>query len=878
MLIKKNMKKLLYVLALFAVTFATAQDFSETVGSYLNDNRSELGLQSQDVVEFSINSNSYSKSMNLDNVYVNQMHQGIEIFNSTSSFAIKNSAVVNANLRFTENVEQKVNTTTPSNTATTAISNAASAIGIQGPMNLELLETVGTNSFVFSNGNISLENIPVKLVYQSTESNTLRLAWDLSIALLDGSHYYSLRIDAVTGALIDTIDWNLTCNFGEAPHSHDNNNLGQSILFPETAAMNFSAVSGPEYRVFPIPAESPNHGPDVLVLNPANPIASPFGWHDNDGIVGGDFTYTRGNNVHAQEDINGNNGSGAAPDGGADLHFDFPFDFTMSPAAYLDASTTNLFYMNNIMHDVYYQYGFDESSGNFQSNNYGNGGAGIDYVQADAQDGSGTNNANFATPPDGSRPRMQMFLWSAATGPIADILTINNGPLAGIYSGVPAGFGGSIVGLTLTEDLVLVEDDNAGVSTDPNDACDTITNGGALSGKIAVIRRGECEFGFKSLAAQNEGAIAVIMVNNVAGAPIVMGGGAVGGSVTIPLFMVSNVDGEAIIAELSSPAVVNGTINGTNIDPDRDGDLDNGIVGHEYGHGVSNRLTGGPANTGCLNNAEQMGEGWSDWLGMMITIEPGDQGADARGIGTFAIGQPITGGGIRPRPYSTDLTVNELDYSDLAALASDPFPHATGHLFATMIWDLTWDLIDANGGTIGDVYTGTSGNNIAMQLVLDGMKLQPCNPGFVDGRDAILLADRLSNGGANQCLIWETFARRGVGLNADQGSSFVRGDETISYDVPTTPGCLILGVTDRNFDNNFSIYPNPSNGNINVRSVVDAGDVNISIIDLNGRTVFTQNVELHNAVNINVENLNTGVYIIRINGDNYTHTAKLIIR
>ena len=114
MLIKNNMKKLLYVLALFAVTFATAQNFSETVGSYLNNNRSELGLQSQDVAEFSINSNSFSKSMNLDNVYVNQMHQGIEIFNSTSSFAIKNGTVVNANLRFTENVEQKVNATTPS--------------------------------------------------------------------------------------------------------------------------------------------------------------------------------------------------------------------------------------------------------------------------------------------------------------------------------------------------------------------------------------------------------------------------------------------------------------------------------------------------------------------------------------------------------------------------------------------------------------------------------------------------------------------------------------------------------------------------------------------------------------------------------------------
>ncbi|MFT5648502.1 MAG: extracellular elastinolytic metalloproteinase, partial [Aureispira sp.] len=108
------MKKLLYVLAFFTVTIATAQDFSESVSTYLNNNRSELGLQSQDVAEFAVKSNSYSQSMDLENVYVNQTHRGIEIFNSTSSFAIKNGTVVNANLSFTNDIVQKVNTNVPS--------------------------------------------------------------------------------------------------------------------------------------------------------------------------------------------------------------------------------------------------------------------------------------------------------------------------------------------------------------------------------------------------------------------------------------------------------------------------------------------------------------------------------------------------------------------------------------------------------------------------------------------------------------------------------------------------------------------------------------------------------------------------------------------
>jgi hypothetical protein len=865
-----NMKKVLYLLTFFAVSFASAQDFSGVISSYLNSNHSQLGLQSQDVEEFSISSQSYSKSMKADNVYVNQLHRGIEVYNSNSSFAIKNATVINASVSFTEGVTQKVNTTQPVITATSAISSAASALGIENPSVLILLETVGTNSFIYSNGNISLENIPVKLVYQTTDNNTLRLAWDLSIYLLDASHYYSVRIDAVNGALLDTTDWVTSCNFGEAAHSHASGFEGKSVLFG-ASSISLNLLSEPEYRVFPIPAESPNHGPDALVLSPADPTASPFGWHDTDGAPGAESTLTIGNNVLAQDDINGNNGSGFSPDGGADLHFDFPFDLTMQPNTYLDASVTNLFYMNNILHDVLYLYGFDEASGNFQENNYGNGGLGSDSVNADAQDGSGTNNANFATPPDGSNPRMQMFLWSPAP---ADLLTINTGPLAGSYLAIEAAFGGPLTTTPITADTVVVLDDDAGPSTDPNDACDAITNGPDLVGKIVFIRRGACEFGFKVLAAETEGAIAVVMVNNVAGAPIVMGAGSQGGSVTIPSVMVSNVDGEAMIAEITGGGPFNATlVLPTTVGPDIDGDLDNGIVAHEFGHGVSNRLTGGPANTGCLNNSEQMGEGWSDYLALMFTIEPGDMGADVRGIGTFALGQSTTGNGIRTFPYSTDLTINPHTYDDIK---TESVPHGVGSVWAAMLWDMTWDLIDANGGTIGDIYTGTSGNNIALQLVMDGMKLQPCSPGFVDGRDAIIAADAVANGGANFCLIWNAFARRGLGLSASQGSSGSVADGTEAFDVPV--GCDTTGVNDNGALNNFIIYPNPSNGNINIRSTVEVGTAMISILDLNGRVVYSQETEMNNTVNISAENLTSGIYMIQIKSASYSQTSKLIIQ
>ncbi len=855
-----------------AVGFAYGQDYTGAINTYLNSNKIQLGLQAQDFDDVVVDRHSYSKSMELENVYVTQRYQGIEIFNSSSSFAVKNGAVIYSSLSFSESIAQKVNTTSPAISAFTAIGKAAQQLDLSSPANLDLIETVSANSFVYSNGSISLDNIPVKLVFQKMEDNTLKLAWDLSIYVLDASHYYSVRIDAVSGTLINAGDWVVSCNFGAHSGHSELAHKESSVLFFQEEAMTVSVGGGTQYRVFPLPVESPNHGPDELIADPSGEgEGSPYGWHDTDGAPGAEYTITRGNNVLAQDDINGNNGSGSSADGEAELNFDFAYNFDEHPNTWIDAATVNLFYMNNIMHDVWYQYGFNEESGNFQENNYGNGGIASDSVNADAQDGSGTDNANFATPPDGSNPRMQMYLFGAPAG---DLLIINDGPLAGGYTGLEGNFGEPLTTTPIIEDLVVVEDDDAGASTDPTDACDAILNGADLNGKIAILRRGECEFGFKALAAQNEGAIAVIIVNNVPGEPIAMGGGVVGDQVTIPNIMLSMEDGDAIIAEILGGGTVNGSLGLPTDGPVAlDGDLDNGVVAHEYGHGISNRLTGGAGNSSCLNNAEQMGEGWSDWFSMMITIESGDQAEDSRGMGTYAFGQPIDGPGIRQAPYSTDMNINPLTYADLPGTGGQV--HAVGTIWATMLWDLNWLLIDEYGFD-ADLYHGTGGNNIAMQLVIDGLKLQGCSPGFEDGRDAILAADAAANGGANECIIWNAFARRGLGFSASQGSSNNASDGTVAFDLPE--GCEQLGTSDHSsLDNNFIIYPNPSNGNINIKSLIDLGDATVSIFDINGRKVYSKEVTLQNTVNVNAENLNTGLYIIQINGVDYSHTAKLII-
>jgi extracellular elastinolytic metalloproteinase len=78
-----------------------------------------------------------------------------------------------------------------------------------------------------------------------------------------------------------------------------------------------------------------------------------------------------------------------------------------------------------------------------------------------------------------------------------------------------------------------------------------------------------------------------------------------------------------------------------------------------------------------------------------------------------------------------------------------------------------------------------AGNVQALAIVTEALKIQPCSPGFVDGRDAVLAADAAIYNGANECRIWNAFAKRGLGVSADQGSSNSRSDGTEAFDTPS---------------------------------------------------------------------------------------------
>ena len=637
---KRFTNGLMLIACLMCFSHISGQTGTKQINDYFEQHLENDELQPQDV-QWIITNEHISRTSGIHHIYFKQVVNGIPVYGTESGIHLKqDGSVLYASDGFISNTSSRaVGTGSPSLTAVQAVQAAAAHLNYNSSGNFTILErqSNATQQTLVSGGGISLSDIPVALTYQMNDNDQLVLAWDLSIESSEvETEGYSLRVDASTGEILHKVNWIVNCNFDHDHAAHEkevldfNANLFDIPNYDELVA-DAEAGCSECYQAFEMPIESPYFGNFTNAVQPANLTASPFGWHDTDGVPGAEFTVTRGNNANAYED--GNN-PGYQPEGGATLDFTgYPFNQVYSGAnQYEDAAITNLFYWSNIIHDVIYIYGFDEASGNFQQNNYGNGGAGNDYVRSEAQDGSGTCNANMFTPPDGQLPRMQMYVCG-----------------------------------------------------------------------------------------------------------------------------------------------------------DKDGDYDNLVIVHEYAHGITNRLTGGPGASGCLTNQEQMGEGWSDWYGAVMTIEPGDQSTDVRAVGTYLFGQGPGGGGIRPFPYSTDMAVNPQTYDDIKTAS---VPHGVGSVWATMLWEMTWELIDEYGFD-ADIYNFTgdvnqdAGNVQAMALVTEALKIQPCSPGFVDGRDAILAADAALYNGANECRIWDAFARRGLGVSADQGSSSSRSDGTEAFDTPS---------------------------------------------------------------------------------------------
>ncbi|MBC7640859.1 MAG: T9SS-dependent M36 family metallopeptidase [Flavobacterium sp.] len=903
------MKKITLLTALLAGFVGFSQSNRQTIQAYLDANKAKYELTAADVADWVIESEVPGSGTGITSTYIVQRYQGTEIFNAQNNVWVKNGAVINMGNNFKSNIAGKINTTTPSLTVFQALSSAYTNLGVTKSPTFTISETINSKTFKISDG-LQEDAISSKLVYQNMKDNKLRLAWGFQFYSPTSGELWDLRIDALNGTILEKINLTISCNFGDRDHLMTDKtkifSFEKSILKNVTKPLVAAPGIAGKYNVIPYNFDSPNHSPFQIIQTNGNLLASPNGWHDSNSATGTTaalkYTYTRGNNVLAQEDAIGDNETtvGLRPSGGSNLDFTaFTYGFQSAlPTSYTSAATTNLFYMNNIMHDVWYQYGFTEASGNFQQNNLGRQGTGGavnsatgDYVLADAQDGysqttATLNNANFSTPNDGSRPRMQMFLWNQGAPPTEYLFVNSPAIIAGPRVATQNVFEGidriaiPVAPDGIVRDLVLYTNVPVNPTQNPNSACAAATNPFDLTDKIALVKRGGCFFKDKVKNAQLAGAVAVIVTDTIVNNPQRLSMSSTGlNGITIPAVFISKESGDELIAQL-----LNGPVNiklevPQNLYLYADCDFENGIIGHEYGHGISNKLIGGPVNSSCMTNIEQMGEGWSDWFSLMMQLKPGQQGIDSVPVGTYAVNEPNNGGGIRQFPYTTDMAINPLTLngSNNADNTTTGYRYTIGEMWATVMWDLTWAYIGKYGYD-DNIYTGVGGNNKVMRLVLDALKLQACNTAsFISSRDLLFAADQATTGGADYCMIAEVFRRRGLGLNASSGDINNSGDQVEDFTpFPAGPNCT-LAVN--YFENNemFRVSPNPSNGLYNIRINNFVGKINLEIVDINGRLIINdKNIDFNNEKNIDLSSVQSGVYILKISGENINYSQKLI--
>jgi len=806
----KNFTLAALLVAFFTMSFA--REYKADALAYLQKNKTELRLSDQDVADLVLVSEHYDDHSKINRVWLQQTVNGIPLKNGFIGVHIKDGKVVYATNSGVFELKKQVGDVKALLDARAAVLKSAGYVNVPGvsiPKHKAFDKAKGEYQFAPVEG-LSRHEITAKLQLVMENETKVRLAWDIQFEGTKNFHMWNMEIDAKDGSLIKKQDLVLHCNFGEGKYlssqentqGHEGHTHEYRVLEEQPASLVSSSASTAQsmagsYRVYPYFVESPIYGVRQLIANPDDAVASPFGWHDTNGAAGAEYTYTRGNNVSAYTDKDGNDGAfpstgidAAKADGGAGLVFDFPIDFSkrLDTLDNSKAVVTQLFYMSNIMHDIFFKYGFNESNANFQLRNYSGTTGANDPVYAEAHDGTRDqvtgqilkNNANFYASPDGmgipsNRPRMQMFMWTSAE---PSVFIIDAPPaIAGEYDhGDQSDWGPCTYNITAGVAIATSSGDTA------TQVCNSVNNAAAVTGKIAIIDRGSCDFSSKVFNAQLAGAVGVIIVGRPNEPVIGMSGGTNAAGVTIPAIFVTNAVGK-LLKDNVATAMVNMYRASSNNCIEYDGALDNGIVAHEYGHGISIRLTGPASSNTCLRHEEQGGEGWSDFFAMVLSKKPADNKNTARGIGNYAMGEPINGVGIRRYPYSYDMSVNPLTYADLATSDGE---HQYGEIWASALWDMYWNLIDKYGYS-NDLYNGTGGNNRAIKLVVEGLKLQGCSPGFITSRNAILAANRILYAGADTCEIWQAFARRGMGFSASQGTINSTQDQTAAFDLP--PAC-----------------------------------------------------------------------------------------
>lgn len=852
--------------AFFLFANLNAQSTESLIKDYI---KNDVSFRNSKSINIQILNESKADNLKLQIVDVQQYHENIPIYQLLAKAVIREGKVLSFNNNFHKST---YNVITDKIDKYAALSTALGHLHID-KSDFQLLDENDGDLI-----NLTDEKVASARFY-FLRNNNLIPAQQFFINQTKGNLHYSVLVSLENGEILESHNMVNDCRFDHDHFTADGEAEHQSLAKEVSSINSNKAATDAVYNIFPFPLEAPTFGSRSVVSNPWDLTASPEGWHSTGNQ---NFNYTRGNNVYAYIDNNASNSVGFYPvsSTSGSLTFDFPYEEGTTISAYENksSSVTNLFYANNMIHDIFYKFGFKEDNRNFQTNNFTNGGIGDDAVFAEAYDGSGYNNANFASGYERRignsnqvlAPRMQMFLWNQRVAlkkrlfynddTYASRTAVNTANLFYGSNGTPGYYTGkNLMETGVTGDVAIPTLDTA---------CSALT-AGSLTGKIALVTYTGCTLDVKVRNSKNAGAVGVIIdrgANTVTDVYL----STVATDINIPAIILGNVESAFIANEITSGNTVNVTLKDLGVGY-KNSSFDNGVVIHEYGHGISNRLTG--QGYSCLQSAEQMGEGWSDFFALMLTNKPNATATTGRGIGTYSNNTATTAVGIRQYRYTTNMSVNPHTYASTNTTGGQP--HAIGEIWATMLWDLHWKMAEKYGYNSDVTADSNSGSAKTLQLVMDGLKLQPCNPGFISGRDAILQADQLA-GGTDNCLIWNVFARRGLGLSASAGSATLINDQVNGFDVPE--GC-ILGTNDIVKNKSFGIYPNPAKGEFYIKTAPTVGNttVKVDIIDLSGKVVKSLERKKNSSDSVSTQGLVKGTYLVVITENGKSDAQKLIV-
>jgi hypothetical protein len=509
----------------------------------------------------------------------------------------------------------------------------------------------------------------------------------------------------------------------------------------------------------------PTGTPDNTVPLPVTPNAVTMEAFNGprDPWLAADATTTSGNNVDAFADLSlpaGFSAGDIRPEVHADRTFDHVYDFTAEPLAtqtQSKAAVVNVFFVTNWLHDWYYDSGFTEVTGNGQVDNLGRGGIPGDPLIAQAQAnalGGARDNANMATPDDGLSPVMNMFLW---TGKITTTLTTPAGtPSTAHFVANPRAFDRTGV-------VALAQDRVGGTHR----ACTRVTN--AVAGKIALFEfDGTCQSGTAVTNLVAAGAIGMIAMIATPGAHAQPLNGNI--SFSLPGLVVGFDDGRALEAALPVTVTMH---RATSIE--HDGDFDNAVIAHEWGHYLHHRLAL------CeTHQCQAMSEGWGDFVSLHMMLGPSDNPGGTFGVGLYALtaGGIASSGftdpgyfGIRRFAYSTSRKRNALSFRHITSgvalpdVPTNPGPagaanaevHNAGEVWATMLWE-AYNAVLAR-------HEYDDARRRMSDYVVAGLLLTPPDATFTEARDAILDAVAAVDGD-DALAMAAAFAARGAGTCA----------------------------------------------------------------------------------------------------------------